>query len=317
MATDPRGHVRPGDKLRIAAEQINWINRQMAADTSFGGGPLAGIEPARNIVYMRNVTGQDVPRWGVMSVNLGNAAIIPEDPQFPDASRRSFEEVPCLEGSLPPDYRESVGDVSKLPFVIAIEPIKAGKIGRVAVAGVIQARVEATLEHAYFGWTYAVPNGSVETLSVLSHGPARIIWPKPVSPDTTSWALIRLGDEGPRMRVGKVEEDWAVGTSTALVKLYEGSGRGGVEIHSANDPTLYLDAAWNLSFDVKEGSWVLVEQAVNGNWYLVDAGMEGSCRQTIGGEDVTKWPGWNGSSNQLLGHDANGCLAWFDTSTCS
>lgn len=317
MATDPRGHVRPGEKLRIAAEQINWINRQMAADTSVGGGPLTGIEPARNIVYMRNATGQDVPRWGVMAVGLGSAAIIPEHPSFPDVSRRSFEEVPCFEGTIPPDYRDSVDGVSVQPFVIAIEPIKAGKIGRVAVSGVIQARVEATLENAYFGWTYAIPNGSMETLSVSSHGPARILWPKPVGLEGPVWAVIRLGDEGPRMRVGKVEEDWAIGTLTARVKLYEGSGRGGVEIHSANDPELYLPGVWNLSFDVKEGSWVLVEKAVNGNWYLVDAGMEGTCRQTIGGEDVTKLPGWSASSEQLLGHGVDGCLAWFDTSTCT
>ena len=70
---------------------------------------------------------------------------------------------------------------------------------------------------------------------------------------------------------------------------------------------------------IRDRSWVEIARAADGKWYLVEAGSpddEGSCRKTIGGEDITKWPGWDGTTQQILGHDENGCLKWFDIAEC-
>ena len=133
---------------------------------------------------------------------------------------------------------------------------------------------------------------------------------------------------GGQIRVGKVSADWAVGTC-AEVKVWERVDTGCVPTHCSGLPPgeisgipvhlceETIDDVANLSHDVAANSWVVIGQAANGRWYLLEAGKEeGSCRQTIGGEDITKWPGWNGSIVQLLGHDENGCLKWFDSEEC-
>jgi hypothetical protein len=42
VSHDPRSSVRPGDPLRVSAEQLNWINRQMR-----GGSQQAGAGAGR------------------------------------------------------------------------------------------------------------------------------------------------------------------------------------------------------------------------------------------------------------------------------
>jgi hypothetical protein len=299
MATDPRGHVRPGDKLRIAAEQINWINRQMAADTSFGGGPLAGIEPGKNVIMARNTTGGDVPRWGVMAI--GGVEI---NPASGDTQRRSFEEQPCITGTMPTATTGAA-------FCIAVEPIKSSKIGRVAVAGVVQAKI--TVGSGVTG-DRARPHASSETLELADDGPARVLW-RP-SGSGTVWGLVRIGEGGGApILIGKTPCDWAVGQCVTIT-LWGGEGTC---TPTQTSPTATIENVRNLSHDVAQDSWVAIGKAADGQWYLVEAGSPDdseSCRQTIGGEDFTKWSGWNGSAVQLLGHDENGCLKWFDVDAC-
>lgn len=304
MATDPRSHVKPGDKLRLAAEQVNWINRQMAADTSFGGGPLPGGEPGKNVILARNNTGADLPRWGVMAI--GGVEI---NPTAGDTQRRSFEEQPCITGTMP-------SDTTGAAFCIAVEPIKAGKIGRVSVAGVVQAKLEVASGDS---GDRAKPHASRETLKLASDGPARVLW-RP-SGSGTVWGLVRIeaGGGGGSLRIGKTTCDWAVGQCVTIT-IWEGAagtGTGATCKPTQTSPTETIENVRNLSHDVAMDSWVAIGRASDGNWYLVEAGgPEGSCRKTIGGEDITKWAGWDGTKVQLLGHDANGCLTWFDSDDC-
>jgi hypothetical protein len=249
MATDPRGHVRPGDKLRIAAEQINWINRQMAADTSFGGGPLAGVEPGKNVILARNNTGGDVPRWGVMAI--GGVEI---NPTAGDTQRRSFEEQPCITGTMP-------SATTGAAFCIAVEPIKSGKIGRVAVAGVVQAKI--TVGSGVTG-DRARPHASRETLELAADGPARVLW-RP-SGSGTVWGLVRI-DEGDPIRIGKTTSTWTKG-SLATITLYES---GTPPNETTGSPTQTLQNCVNKFGDVQSGKWVSVARAANGSWYLIAA----------------------------------------------
>lgn len=125
-------------------------------------------------------------------------------------------------------------------------------------------------------------------------------------------------DDGDPVRIGKVSEDWAVGTC-ATVTIWEGLASLGVCEPTQSSPAVEIENVRNLSHDVQAQSWVAIAKAADGSWYLVEAGSpddSGSCRQTIGGEDLTTIPGWDGSAVQLLGHDASGCLKWFDTEAC-
>jgi len=126
-------------------------------------------------------------------------------------------------------------------------------------------------------------------------------------------------DGGGELRVGKVAAAWAIGTC-ATVTIWNRTGSNCSP--AVSSPTETVENVANLSHDVPADSWVVIGRAVDGNWYLLESGKEpdevsgGSCHQAIGGEDITTWPGWNGSIVQLLGHDENGCLKWFDADEC-
>lgn len=129
------------------------------------------------------------------------------------------------------------------------------------------------------------------------------------------------GGGGDPIRIGKTPCDWAVGQCVTIT-LWEAAGEGCTPTQTSPPET--IENVRNLSHDVAMDSWVAIGRAADGNWYLVEAGSPeaespspGSpCRKTIGGEDVTKWTGWDGTKVQLLGHDADGCLQWFDVNAC-
>lgn len=252
MATDPRHNVRPGDKLRIAAEHINFINRMMRPDTGFKSGALEGYEPGRNVILCRNNTGGDVPRWGVMRISG-----IEINPADGDNQRRSFEEMPCVTGSKP---NTTTGG----KFVIAVEPIKPGEIGRVCAAGIVQAKVS----FSDAGHTRAKPkDNTVGYLESSASGPAAIVW----SPGGTGekWSLVRFDDGGGgggSLRIGKTGTSaWTKGT-LADIELYE-SGTPPNETASSETITGVV----NKWADVPAGKWVGIQKAQNGMYYLVVA----------------------------------------------
>jgi hypothetical protein len=123
-------------------------------------------------------------------------------------------------------------------------------------------------------------------------------------------------DDGDQLRVGKIVGDWAIGACYTIA-LYEEPPVIGCN-PAVSAPSEFIEDVVNVSKDVADGSWVVIGKAADGRWYLLEAGKEpwASCRATIGGEDITKWPGWNASTVQLLGHDENGCLKWFDSTEC-
>lgn len=121
-------------------------------------------------------------------------------------------------------------------------------------------------------------------------------------------------DAAAAVRIGKVSADWAVG-ECATVDIWETFGSG-CTTPDENDPAESIEDVLNLSFNVASGSWVAITQTQSGVWVLVETGNEEECQKTIGGEDVTKWPGWDGDSTQVLGHDSSGCLQWIDVTEC-
>lgn len=81
---DPRSPVRPGQPLALAAEQVNWINRQMRGDRGFGAGDSSPVQPAALVVPCSvSTTVTDVSVGHVVKITNSGVWRLPTT-QFPD-----------------------------------------------------------------------------------------------------------------------------------------------------------------------------------------------------------------------------------------
>jgi len=210
---------RPG---RIEAGPIRgqisaraWNRAQDAADKVLGqgadgvaDGPSAG-PPAYTGILAQNSTTGTVNRWGVLSV----AGVVFTPSGATGNATQQFQDQPVLSGGLP------TGGSS---FVVAVEPIAAGKIGRVAVAGVVQAKINITDASHTFA---AAKDSDLTQLASATSGEAQILW-KESGTGTGKWAIVRFGGSGGAAggsRLGKVTGTWAK-NATASVQQYSGAG---------------------------------------------------------------------------------------------
>lgn len=210
----PIGKVTPGPiKGQLSARALN--RAQDAADIVLGqrpngtaDGPGFGPAPYTPILAKNTTTGV-VRRWGVMSV----AGVVFTPSGTTGAATQQFQDQPVLSGGLP---------TGGSAFVVAVEPIAAGGIGRVAVAGVVQAKIDivsASHHHA------KAKDGDLTQLITSGNGEAEILW-KESGTGTGKWALIRFAGAGgtsATIRLGKVSGTWTKG-ATASVQQYLGDG---------------------------------------------------------------------------------------------
>jgi hypothetical protein len=122
------------------------------------------------------------------------------------------------------------------------------------------------------------------------------------------------------LTVCRTAGQWLKGETKELDVIFEdscddegsGAGAGGGRTLEAHNPL----------FDVAGGAVVLVGQAENGCWYLVqaessDGGTTGEPQGPgIGGQTLTTIQGYGVVYPQVLGHDVNGNLVWFNTTEC-
>lgn len=271
--TDPRGYVRRGEPLAIAATQVNWINDQMR-NGGISQPPAASIGAPYTWVYGKNSSGSDASRWSVLTIT--GVEITPTADETATATRQ-FCQMPALTlGS----------DTESGKRCVAIEPIKDGTFGRVAIAGAVQVKPD----------DISKLDGAIE------------LW------KNDDWALVRFGGGGD-VRLGKTTAAWLRNTSQEI-EIWD---KGEPLAEEVSDP-LKTVTAHNKVYDVASGVWVLVAKASSGEWYLVEAATpdysESGCRATnVSGHDLTTISGYNEGAVQLLGHD-NGCLKWFDVCEC-
>ena len=176
--TDPRGYVRPGQKLAIAASQINWINEQMRRPHGPAAAPAKGYSAPYTWVYARNGTGGTIDRWGVAEIT--GVDITPTATDTDDATVQ-FQTMPVL----------TVGEIesSADKWCVAIEPIANGEIGRVAVDGAVQVR-----------------KADVDKL-----GGVVVLW------ENSTWAFVRNGGGGDGgLFVAEFSGDWAYDTYKSI-----------------------------------------------------------------------------------------------------
>lgn len=172
---DPRQHVNPGDPIRLAASQINGLNSLLSPNGGFQASTDAWLPTPYTWVMAKNNTGSLVPRWGVLSIT-GMVAT----PSGEGSATSQFEQLPVVAGGAPSDTTTS--------WCVAVEPIAAGEIGKVAVGGCVQVKVEiANADH-----TFVRCKSSNSELKSTDNGEGLILWKQGTG--SGQWALVRLGN---------------------------------------------------------------------------------------------------------------------------
>lgn len=248
------GRIEPGP-LRGQISARAWNRAQDAADIVLGQsangaaeGPSAG-PPAYTGILAQNSTTGTVNRWGVLSV----AGVVFTPSGATGNATQQFQDQPVLSGGLP---------TGGSAFVVAVEPIGAGKIGRVAVAGVVQAKVNVT--DAGHGFATA-KDGDLTQLSSAASGEAQILW-KESGTGASKWAIVRFGGAaGASIRLGKVTGTWSKG-ATASVTQWKGDGSAAVTGPSGALTFTAINRAQTVTGPTG-GYWVGCE-SIDGTWHL-------------------------------------------------
>jgi hypothetical protein len=237
---DPRLSVRPGQPISIAADQINWLNRQMKADKpAFRAGPLGGTPAPYSALPVKNTTGSTVARGSWLRITG-----LAHEPTG------QFDAMPVLLGDHVPAGQ----------LVIPLEPIKAGKIGRCAVDGYVQATMDI-LHADHRGVATTVSDGSPKSAWA---GMARIVWREGVGEGKK--ALLYLGYFAPLPRLCKSgSTTFAKGTVRDL-DVYQG---GTPPDESSSDEA--VPGVVNKYANIGANKWVSVALHGNGYWYVVAA----------------------------------------------
>lgn len=241
--------IKPGPiDGQISARGYN--RAQDAADIVLGdrfavaGAPQTDGPRAYTPILAKNTTTGTVTRWGVMSI-VG--VLFTPSGATGDATQQ-FQDQPVLNGGLP------TGGSS---FVVAIEPISAGVIGRVAVAGVVQAKLNITDAAHTFA---TAKDGDLTQLASAASGEAQILW-KEDGTGANKWAIVRFGGGGGSIRLAKTAAEWAYDTEMTL-DVY--TGTPGAETDSGESVV-----AWNNFGKVLADKWVIIGQTPGGQNYLV------------------------------------------------
>jgi hypothetical protein len=241
------GKLEPGQRLNGAITARSW-NRMVDASEKVLGAPqdvsadgVQGPPPPNHTILCRNDSGAAVDRWGVLAIT--GVVIAPSGAA--GAATLSWQTSPAVVGVTPP-----AGTVGG--FVVAVEPIAAGKLGRAAAAGVVQAKVDVT--DASHG--FAAPQaGSTSAFASASSGPVKILWKQGTG--SGQWALLLFDTGGQVTRLGKVSSTWAKG-SPATVTEYYGSGTSkGTTFTSSNVFATVTGPAW-VACTLIDSTWHMI-----------------------------------------------------------
>lgn len=173
------GRVDPGQPLRSAISARAWNRAQDAADVVLGDrygisvGQVTAIQQPYTWAYCKATA--TVPRWGILAITGLEISPTATDT---DSATGSFQDTPVLTGGTP--------SATTTAWCVAVEPIESGKIGRVAVSGVVQCKVTVDKsEDKLVGC-----GGSGLTTGVKGEG--LILW-KESGTGSNKWALVRIG----------------------------------------------------------------------------------------------------------------------------
>jgi hypothetical protein len=250
MNGDAFKRVRQGDAMEIQAAAWNACLDAAEATKRGGGGVVDAVGRQfrqADIVLVKNSSGSDVSRFHVLGIS--GVIFTPTD------SLPSFQNQVAFTGVTP----TTASHAGK--FLVCLDALKNGQIGRAWIAGVAQVQVNVASSSDAF---CDVKNSDRTQLQSAPSGTARILWSE--GGTGTKWCVVRLNDPsgGDPVRLGKTTAAWTKGT-TATIDLYP-NGTPPSETASGT-----LSGCVNKFATVASGKWVMVARAGNGYWYLISA----------------------------------------------
>jgi len=271
----PDGRLEPGQPLRGAISARAWNRAQDAADIVLGArSGIAGVSDSPVLkpytwAYCKASTA--VERWGILEIT--GVEIAPAGGS--GGATASFEDMPVLTGGEPNEDTTA--------WCVAIEPIESGKIGRVAVSGVVQCKVEI----ANASDSFVMCQSSTSELKSGSSGEGLILW-KESGTGGDKWALVRLGHDRPLVR-GTFSGNWDKdGTKEVTDAVATGV------TYEAKNYIVSLGVTGTVTCCIAyvAGEWVLVSW----DWHQISE--------------------WTQTAQQVLTHDDSGKLKWVGTTDC-
>jgi len=179
--------VRTGEPFAPTAAEYNAI---LDAAEAFkrnrldGGKPnVAPVHRDAGIVRVVNNSGSDVLLGGALAIDDTVA-----DPTVGEIELARFARDMTF-SAITPNVDRHVGQVA-----VAIEPIPAGRVGRVVVDGIVAARVNVIATWHTFA---DISPGSVAGLRSLPTGSADILYRRSPNDTGTQWCVVRLGNTLP------------------------------------------------------------------------------------------------------------------------
>jgi hypothetical protein len=174
--------VRSGQALRIPAAAYNAFVEaavtQRRRERNSGAGPA--LEPApRGIVLVRNDSEEEIEPYHALAI----AGVLVEPGE--DDQERTFHRRTPLTGAI------ATEESPTLSFVVALQPIKPGKLGRCVLTGVTPARVLITNET---DTTCELAAGET-VLAGTPMGGIPILWKEAGTGE--KWAVIEMGRPSP------------------------------------------------------------------------------------------------------------------------
>ena len=181
---DAMKKVRTGDALVVPAQAYNAFidaardHRQRQHDQP-GATPGPAADSAA-VVLLRNDSGDDRGRFDVLGIDGPVIA--------PGNNLNAFQDRVALRGVVPvdPDHRGR--------FVVLLEPVASGAIGRAWAGGVCIARVACSAPGCPYGHA-DIADGGTTSLTATPSGAATILWRE--AGTGTQWAVLRLGPAPP------------------------------------------------------------------------------------------------------------------------
>lgn len=162
----------PGDPLALSASEINaWTEvardfYRRRAGAVAGRPQAAPVRPADTIL-VRNDTGASLPEFSVLALSRGSQY----DPLIPaDDDPLGLQRRPVFAGVAPIGRDD--------PFVVTLEPLPAGAVGRAALDGMVVVEVAFGPPDpgASSTWRARPQSGVTLRLTAGCDGPAKIIW---------------------------------------------------------------------------------------------------------------------------------------------
>lgn len=168
-----------GDPLKIPA----FVYSEMLDTVEFVRGlrrsesaSMVRLARDRGLVKVKNESGSDVARFGILGVDGIIAAINPTD------NLAAWKNEPVLSGNTP-DTDDHYGK-----FVVLVEPLADDAIGWGLASGVVPAQVA----YAYSDSPYAdIGDGDADKLADGEGGAAQVLYKE--SGTGTKWSIVRLG----------------------------------------------------------------------------------------------------------------------------